>query len=452
MKNEKISKEKLKEQIREKLVEKTLSAPFPPCTDILLSQVATEASGINKEVEKAKEEGKKKEEETKDDIVKFYEEYFSRLIEISRIIEILTPPLTSEDEEYIKNMRERILNVKDNIKKEYNELSLQWYQIPTIFPWCLPPSLTILNGRRGTKPTDWEEKPWNITTHLKRLFIGDLVWLFYFERMGIFKILGVILDDFATKGKYPISNEANKGKIAGILETMVRLTKMGLSSTVRDRDSSYRRCLGWTSDVGRKLGLDTVANTAFNSLFHKFIQVTLEYYKDKRLAVAIKGAAAPAPPPSVATLITIGDTIDVLKKAFKPFDYGRNHLNTLSGIVWVIAAMDLIKRMKTTLGIPDSLKDPYEYIPAAYDILVMGRSITPSEINRYKIHLECARNARDVLLDLEVLDHESKDEKSGLETWLDIAEARIEGYRTAYRSLTGVDLATSGTPQIEQQV
>jgi len=30
-------------------------------------------------------------------------------------------------------------------------------------------------------------------------------------------------------------------------------------------------------------------------------------------------------------------------------------------------------------------------------------------------------------------------------------EAKIEGYRTAYRSLTGIDLGTSGAPQVEQQ-
>ena len=41
---------------------------------------------------------------------------------------------------------------------------------------------------------------------IRRLFVGDLVWLFFFERMGIFRILGVILDDFATRGRLPISN------------------------------------------------------------------------------------------------------------------------------------------------------------------------------------------------------------------------------------------------------
>lgn len=416
-------KEKLKHEIRENLVKQVLPAPFPPCTDILLSQVK---------------------EEPHDEIVTFYDEYFSSLKEISKIVSILTPPFTEADITYINNFRSNIRAIKENLLKEWNDLTSQWYQIPVLFPWCLPPSLTILHGERGTKCKECGKA--ESTTFLRRLFIGDLVWLFYFERMGIFKILGVILDDFATKGKYPIPND---GKTAAVLETMVRLTKMGLSSTVRDRDSSYRRCLGWTSDVGRKLNLETVVNTAFNNLFHKFIQTALEYYKDKRLAVAIRGAAVPAPPPSVATLITIGDTIDLLKKAFKPFDLGRNYLNTLSGIVWVIAGMDLIKRLRTTLGIPETLEKPHEYLSAAYDILVMGRPITPSEINRYKLHLECARDARDILLDIEVLDYTNREK---LETWLELVEDKIEGYRTAYRSLTGIDLATPGTPTIEQQV
>lgn len=63
-------------------------------------------------------------------------------------------------------------------------------------PWCLPPSCVALRGnRRGA-------------TDLERLLLGDLVWLFFFERMGIFKILGVILDDLATRGGFPISNGA----------------------------------------------------------------------------------------------------------------------------------------------------------------------------------------------------------------------------------------------------
>lgn len=287
--------------------------------------------------------------------------------------------------------------------------------------------------------------------YVKRLFIADLVWLYYFERMGIFKIMGVILDDFATNGKIPMSNNTLS---AFVMETMVRLMKNGLSSTVRDRDSSYRRCLGWTSDVGRKLESGAKVNVGFNNLFHKFIKAALDYYKDRRLATAIQSQTSPGKA-SVATLITIGDPMNVLKKAFDPFDYGRNYANTLNGIIWAIAGMALIRELRATLGIPTEYNEPYEYIPAAYDLLVSNKQIATSESNRYVLHRECAIDARDMLLDIQFLN--SEDSQFGrpggeLEIWLDSVEDRVEGYRTAYRSVTGIDLGEQGTPRVEQQV
>ena len=287
--------------------------------------------------------------------------------------------------------------------------------------------------------------------YIKRLFIADLVWLYYFERMGIFKILGVILDDFATNGKIPMSNNTLS---AFVMETMVRLMKNGLSSSVRDRDSSYRRCLGWTSDVGRKLESGAKVNVGFNNLFHKFIKAALDYYKDRRLATAIQSQTSPGKA-SVATLITIGDTMNVLKKAFDPFDYGRNYANTLNGIIWAIAGMALIRELRATLGIPTEYNEPYEYIPAAYDLLVSNKQIATSESNRYVLHRECAIDARDMLLDIQVL--KSDDSRFGspggeLEIWLDAVEDRVEGYRTAYRSVTGIDLGEQGTSRVENQV
>lgn len=308
---------------------------------------------------------------------------------------------------------------------------------------CLPPSCVTLKGKR--RLTDEVIKKGG---RIRRLFIGDLAWLFYFEKMGIFKILGVILDDFATKGKIPLPNDE---ALAIVLETMVRNTKMGLSSTVRDRNSSYRRCLGWATDAGKNLQMDTMVNSGFSNLLHRLIQNTLEYFKHKRLADVLEKGS----PSSIATLTTIGNTIEVLKKSFKPFDYGRNHLNTLNGIVWVIAAMDMIKRSRENLGIPREFDSPHEFIPAAYDILVMGKPITPSELNRYIIHKECAQYVRAILLDLEFLDHTKTERDGELQVWLDSIEDEIEGYRTAYRTLTGVDVGippAPGTPIIEQQV
>ena len=314
-------------------------------------------------------------------------------------------------------------------------------------PWCLPPSCVTLYGNRHF----YDKAPAPAGGAVRRLFIADLVWLFYFERMGIFKILGVILDDYARTGKLPLSNR--NGITPLVMESMTRVIQQGLSSRVSDRATAYRRCLGWNSDVGRKLALDTSVNTGFNTLFHRFIQNALEFYSKKQLAVAIQ-ASTVAGRPSVATLVTVSDTIDLLKKAFDPFDYGRNYSNTLSGIVWVIGAISLIREVRTTLGIPPEFEEPYEFIPAAYDLLVMKRPATPSESNRYTLHRECANDARDILMDIEVLNHLDNGGGGELETWLDVIEDKVEGYRTAYRALTGVDLgtpATSGLPAIEQQ-
>ena len=316
---------------------------------------------------------------------------------------------------------------------------------------CLCPSCVTLAGNRNPL-----SPPPSDTPRIQRLFIGDLLWLFYFERMGVFQILGAILDSFACNGRLPISNGSIDPGIkdditALVLEVMVRQTKMGMSSTVRDRGCAYRTCLGWTSDVGRKLGLNTELNTSFTNLFHKFIFNALEFYKDKRLAVAIRGTAATIAPPSVATLITISDTIDVLKKRFEPFAYGRNYYNTLSGIVWAIASMSVVRELRTTLGIAPAYERAHEYIPAAYDLLVMKRPVTYGEMNRYDLHRQCAQNGRDILLDLEVINHELKDPRQELENWLTQVEGKVEGYRTAYRTLTGVDLGATGTPTIEQR-
>ncbi|BCS31448.1 hypothetical protein TBR22_A06490 [Luteitalea sp. TBR-22] len=313
---------------------------------------------------------------------------------------------------------------------------------------CVCTPCVTLDGIRNTDGT----RP-----GIRRLFIGDLVWLFYMERLGLFQILGAILDAFAYSGRLPISNGALDADgvaddvTALILEVMVRETRSGQSSTVRDRLAAYRTCLAWTTEGGRKLDLDTQVNGAFTTLFHKFIYHALEFYKDRRLAVAIQGTAAGSTPPSAATLITLSDTIEVLKNRFEAFDYGRNAVNALGGLVWAISAMTIIRALRTTIGIPEAFNQPHEYIPAAYDILVLKRAVTHGDANRYLIHRECARSGRDILLDMEVVDHTSRSAGGELERWITQIESRVEAYRTAYRNMTGVDIGASATPAIEQQ-
>ena len=292
--------------------------------------------------------------------------------------------------------------------------------------------------------------------HIRRLFLGDVLWLFYFDRMGVFQILGAVLDAFASTGRLPISNgsidlSVKDDIVALVLEVMVRQTKMGMSSSVRDRGSAFRTCLGWVSESARKLNLDTFVNTELTKHFNALMYSTLAFFKDRSLAVAIRGSVASAPP-SVATLITIGDTIDVLKKRFEPFSYGRNYYNTLSGIVWVVAAISVIRDLRATLGIAPAYGDAHEFIPAAYDLLVMKRPVTYGEMNRYDLHRICAENGRDILMDLEVINHQDRVPGGELESWLIQIEPKVEAYRTAYRTLTGVDLATTPAPTTEQAV
>ncbi len=235
-----------------------------------------------------------------------------------------------------------------------------------------------------------------------------------------------------------------------VLEAMVRQTEAGTSSKLRDRDSTYRRCLGWTTEAGKKLDQKSVVNHGFTNLFNRFIYNALDYYKDKRLAVLIKDTASAARP-TASTVVVIGDTLNLLRKTFDTFDYGRNYYNTLSGIVWAIGAMSVIRDLRATLGIPPEYEHPYEFIPAAYDLLVLNRPITPSETNRYQVHKEIANVTRDILLDIEVIHNEDTRVGGELDLWLDSIEDRVESYRASYRTLTGIDLAETRQPQLEQQ-
>jgi hypothetical protein len=300
--------------------------------------------------------------------------------------------------------------------------------------WSIPRPCLRVQGKRGTFKFEFNQ-----------LFMGDLLWLFYFERMGIQRMLGAILDDFVSKGRFPIRPQGISGLV---LETLVREVKAGLSSTVRDRDTTYRRCLGWTSQAGAKLDNDAPKNTAFNLQFHRLVHLALGYYQEKRLAVAIQ-ASANAGKPSVATLISLREAIGQLRKSFDPFKYGRNHTHTLSGIVWTLAGVDLIHRLRSELGIPTPYDQPEEIIPAAYELLV-GKETTLS--NRYTSHRDCAVAGRAILLDVQGLDFDSTVSlvDADLEDWLGEIEGMFELYRSAYRALTGTDLGASSTPAVAQ--
>ncbi len=393
---------------------------FPPCAQELLSLIRT--TGV--------------EESQKDDVTRLFDDYFK----FGQPHQPLSGPPGDELDPRLRDCLAPPGGGGGLLRAEGG-----W---PGDCCVCSPSCLTLDGGRNGVG---------GASPGVRRLFQGDAVGLFFWDRLGVFQILGVILDAFATNGRLPISNGAAEpglrdDLVAVVLELMVRETMTGLASSTRARNALYRTTAGWVTDAGRKLDLDTEVNVGFNQLFHRFVFHALEFYRDKRMAVAIQGAAGGGARPSVATLITIGDTLDVLRRRFEPFDYGRNAHNALSGLVWLLAGMSVIRELRTTLGIPPAYGDPHEYIPAAYDLLVLRRPITHGETNRYLLHRECALDARDILLDLEVLNFTDRAPGGELDRWLNQIEAKVEGYRTAYRALTGLDLGASPTPAVEQQV
>ncbi len=298
--------------------------------------------------------------------------------------------------------------------------------------WPIPEPCVAVDGRRGT-----------LELTVRRLLAGDLIWLFYMERMGLFQILGAILDDYALVGRHPISSRQLP---TVVVEAMIRELRSGLGSTTRDRDVAYRRCLGWTSEVGRTLGSEASPNRAFSAQFHRLIRLALQFYRDRQLAVAIRDVVTPTRA-STATLIAIRDTMRVLQKSCEVFEYGRTYTTTLNGIVWTIGALTVIRDLRRDLGIPDSYESPWEYVPAAHGLLVepggFDRRSQPDP-NRYFAHRECANAGRNLILDVEVLPINDRDFASPgglLEAWLDLAESSVEGYRTGYHSLTQINLA-----------
>jgi hypothetical protein len=318
--------------------------------------------------------------------------------------------------------------VKVKVEKSAIPLLMQTDCGGLIGTWSIPRPCLRVSGRRGTYGIQFDQ-----------LFIGDLVWLYYHERMGVHRMVGALLDDFVTKGKFPL-------RPIGV-EGLVLEVKAGLSSTVRERETSYRRCLGWSSEAGAKLELsDAPMNNNFNVLFNRLISLALGYYNEKRLAVAIQASATTAGKPSRATLTSIKETIGQLRKAFDPFKYGRNHTHSLSGIVWTLAGLELMLRLRSQLGIPEPYQTPDELIPAVYELLVGPDSNAHG--NRYTAHRDCAEAGRAILLDVQGMDFDQSAVPLGepeLSQWLDDAETAFELYRSAYRVLTGTDL---GTPNV----
>ena len=121
--------------------------------------------------------------------------------------------------------------------------------------------------------------------------VGAVVWLYYYERMGIFKILGVLMDDYNYRGKYTISGSradknGNVNSYSTLMDFICTMYREGTGSNLRDRICTYQRVLGVT--IENNLGIESEQNTGFMQTFNRLIGYMLEYYKTKQLAQAIQ--------------------------------------------------------------------------------------------------------------------------------------------------------------------
>jgi hypothetical protein len=266
-----------------------------------------------------------------------------------------------------------------------------------------------------------------------QLGMGSVIWLYYYEKMGIFKILGALLDDYNYKGKYTIKI---KQDYAVLIEHVSTLYRMGIASNLRDRVTLYEKSLGLTVD--NNYGMVTTQNESFMKTFDGILKQALEHYSYRRLDNAI-GSATGAARSSVATLTTIKDSLENLKSQFQPFYYGRNTINTFLGIATVYATICLVRLIKSDIGISSQFKKPQDFIPAAYDILVMGKPAVNTDSNRFIIYDNCASYGYRLLTDFEFVDtlqfNPSSNTNDPLNLWINNIEPWVEGYKKAVGSI-----------------
>ncbi|HEY0458197.1 MAG TPA: hypothetical protein VGC97_03530 [Pyrinomonadaceae bacterium] len=277
----------------------------------------------------------------------------------------------------------------------------------------------------------------DFTFDTNSLTAGAVIWLYYYERMGIFKILGALLDDYNYRGKYTISG-TRANSYSRLMDMISTLHRTGTSSNLRDRICLYQRVLGVS--IENNLGIESERNTGFMDTFNRLIDYMLEYYKTKQLAQAIQTQATGnvAPRSSVATQTSIRDTLNVLRQHFEPLQYGRNLINTFIGIATVHATICLVNMLKSEVGIPAQYEKPEEFIPAAYDILVAKRTHSVNQTNRFIIYDNCASYGYCLLTDFEVIIFNNLTTiatGSNLDTWLNDIEGLVEGYRNAYSAV-----------------
>lgn len=316
-----------------------------------------------------------------------------------------------------------------------------------LYPYALKPyfnyhrqAINIYSYSNGN-PT--EKKPNPIPGYdLQSLTVGSLVWLYFYERMGIFKILGVLLDDYNYRGKYSLSSQIKNGELKNkqyveLLEHLSILTRQGLASTLRDRVSTYQRVLGVT--IQNDLNIQSAENGSFMKNFSKLISNMLEYFNAKRLAMAIQNQnSGMQVRSSVATQTAILNTIKVLSQNLEVMEYGRNMIHTFTGIATVYVTLCLIRQIRDVIGIPREYDTPEEYVPAAYDILVLKKQGSPSDSNRYTVFDDCASYGYRILTDVQLAQLGNirlGESNTEFDAWLSNVEEWVEGYNNAFKSI-----------------
>jgi hypothetical protein len=286
-----------------------------------------------------------------------------------------------------------------------------------------------------------------------QLNFGAVLWLYYYERMGVFEILKALMNDYNYAGKYPISGKSENIttdvtlQYTALMDTVSTLYRLGIGSNLLDRKTLYQRVLGVTFKSQTEKESSPVIsekNDGFMRNFNKLISYTIDFYRDKQLAQAIRDTNTQTVRSSVATQTAIRDTILVLQKNFEVFEYGRNRINTFTAIATVFATICLLRMIKDEIGVPRQYNEPHEFISAAYDILVSKTPVTQSESNRFTIFDNCASYGYRLLTDIELIEPESLNTVaigSVLDAWLNDIEGNVEGYNNAVKSIPETERA-----------
>ena len=312
---------------------------------------------------------------------------------------------------------------------------------------CIPCSCVTLNGIRRL-----DIRPPVPPGKIRDIFAGDLAYVFYYERFGIFKILKAILDDAAYFGSLPISN----GNLTSlIISVMEKQRKMGLEPSEADKEGCYIRVLGWKQpEIQRKLDeKKLVVGNGFNNLFHRLLIQQYRFMSEHQVATVV-GTGGALPP--VQSVVEIANTVQLLQLALKSFDYGLVRDITLRSIVWILATIQLIYELKDVIGIPQTFNTHDQVLEAAYYRLVANQPMTPSESNRWVLCDQCAVSAQRIILDVPYLNASDPEE---IRIWSRMSHVQNQFllYRSAYRGLTGIDLGlpeyrSDGKLKVEQQV